>query len=250
MTAPKVYADFQNLDDFNRLRLTCAGTLEDLERQGLRLREGLVLTLYTDDADDLGRPDELRAEGVVHYDDDQRCWVAAIDWERLRHASDDEPLGPDRGPSRPSEGPLGRARGPHCPPIMPPVFSSNPPMPPTGGRLLVVSEESGVDREGHGAVIVGEGDRHRLVDELLRELLGRLGVAGVAAIAIEPIAPGLGGVAGRLAGGAAEDVDDVDLEVLADGVQGQDLAEVVLELDLGGHRGQLGLALGLEDLGA
>ena len=25
MATPKVYADFQNLDDFNRLRLTCAG---------------------------------------------------------------------------------------------------------------------------------------------------------------------------------------------------------------------------------
>jgi hypothetical protein len=89
MTAPKVYADFQNLDDSNRLRLTCAGTLRDLEQQGIRLREGLVLTVYTDDADDLGRPDELRAEGIVHYDDDRQCWVAAIDWDDLRHASDD-----------------------------------------------------------------------------------------------------------------------------------------------------------------
>ena len=35
MSAPKVYADFQNLDDVNRLRLTCAGTHRDLERQQL-----------------------------------------------------------------------------------------------------------------------------------------------------------------------------------------------------------------------
>ena len=68
MTHPKIYADFQNLDDANRLRLTCAGTLQDLERQGVHLQEGLVLTFYTDDADDQGQPDELRAEGVVHYD--------------------------------------------------------------------------------------------------------------------------------------------------------------------------------------
>ena len=45
MALPKVYADFQNLDDENRLRLTCAGTTEDLRRQGISLRDGLVLTL-------------------------------------------------------------------------------------------------------------------------------------------------------------------------------------------------------------
>jgi hypothetical protein len=89
MTAPKVYADFQNLDDANRLRLTCAGTLRDLERQGIRLRDGLILSLYTDDADDRGRPDELRAEGVVHYDEAGQCWVASVDWGDLRHASDE-----------------------------------------------------------------------------------------------------------------------------------------------------------------
>jgi hypothetical protein len=25
----------------------------------------------------------------VHYDEGQRCWVAAIDWGSLRHASDE-----------------------------------------------------------------------------------------------------------------------------------------------------------------
>jgi hypothetical protein len=68
MCIPRVYADFQNLDDLNRLRLTCAGTLRDLERQGVALCEGLALTLYTDDEDDQGQPDELRAEGVVQYE--------------------------------------------------------------------------------------------------------------------------------------------------------------------------------------
>lgn len=98
MTTPRVYADFQNLDDANRLRLTCAGTLQGLERQGIQLHEGLVLTFCTDDADDLGQPDELRAEGVVQYDEDQRCWVAAIDWDELRHASDDVPADSLPGP--------------------------------------------------------------------------------------------------------------------------------------------------------
>jgi hypothetical protein len=90
MATPRVYADFHNLDDCNRLRLTCAGTLQDLKRQAIELQEGLVLTFYTDDADDQGRPDELRLEGVVHYDPDGQCWVAAVDWAALRHASDEQ----------------------------------------------------------------------------------------------------------------------------------------------------------------
>jgi hypothetical protein len=88
-----VYADFQNLDNANRVRLTCAGTLQDLVRQGLQLQQGLVLTLYSDDADDQCQPDELGAEGVVHYDTDGQCWVATIDWATIRHASQEEGAG-------------------------------------------------------------------------------------------------------------------------------------------------------------
>jgi hypothetical protein len=89
MANPRVYADFQNLDDCNRVRLTCAGTREDLARQGLELHEGLLLTLYSDDADDAGQPDELRVEGRVHYHAEEKCWVAAVDWAALHHASDE-----------------------------------------------------------------------------------------------------------------------------------------------------------------
>jgi len=97
MTLPKIYADFQNLDDSNRLRLTCAGTLQDLQRQGIQLQEGQVLTFYSDDADDQGRPDELRVEGLVHYNKDERCWVATIDWAAIRHASEEESQDTKRG---------------------------------------------------------------------------------------------------------------------------------------------------------
>jgi hypothetical protein len=46
-----------------------------------------------DDADDEGRPDELLVEGVVHYDEAGRSWVADIDWSAVRHASDDRKPG-------------------------------------------------------------------------------------------------------------------------------------------------------------
>jgi hypothetical protein len=90
MTLPRIYADFQNLDDNNRLRLTCAGTTQDLRRHGLELQAGQVFTFYTDDADEQGQPDELRVEGVVHYDRMEQCWVAAVDWRDLRHASEEK----------------------------------------------------------------------------------------------------------------------------------------------------------------
>ena len=89
MTGPRLYADFQNLDDFNRIRLTCAGTLADLSRQQIELRDGMAVTLYTDDADDAGQPDELLADGVVRYHGEEKCWVAEVDWSALRHNSDE-----------------------------------------------------------------------------------------------------------------------------------------------------------------
>ena len=89
MAPPRVYADFQNIDEANRLRLTCAGTQQDLAHHGIQLHEGLVLTFYSDDADDHGQSDELRVEGVVHYDPDGHCWVATIDWAAMHHASEE-----------------------------------------------------------------------------------------------------------------------------------------------------------------
>ncbi len=100
MSSPRAYADFQNLDDANRLRLTCAGTWQDLERQQIELRDGLRLPFYTDDADDDGNPDELLVDGVVHYDSVGQVWVATVDWQAVRHTSDEvkEPRAPRNGP--------------------------------------------------------------------------------------------------------------------------------------------------------
>jgi hypothetical protein len=94
---PRVYADFQNLDDENRIRLTCTGTRRDLERQGIELREGMALTLYADDANDRGQSDEMLAAAIVHYDEAEECWVAAIDWNAIRRASE-KPTADGRDP--------------------------------------------------------------------------------------------------------------------------------------------------------
>lgn len=106
MSPPRVYADFHNLDDSNRLRLTCAGTLADLLKQGIELREGLALTFYMDDADDLGQPDDLLVDGVVQYHAEGRAWVASVDWSKVRHDSE-EKLGRNGAGAPGMPGPVG-----------------------------------------------------------------------------------------------------------------------------------------------
>lgn len=84
----RIYVDFQKVDDEGRLLLSCAGTLRDLARHGVELRDGLTLTFYSDDADDEGKPDDLIVEGSVQYDEEARCWTATIDWQAIKHTSD------------------------------------------------------------------------------------------------------------------------------------------------------------------
>jgi hypothetical protein len=88
MVEPKVYADFHNADAQGRLRLNCVGTVEDLARQGITLREGMSLLFYSDDLDAKGQLDELLVEGVVSFSEEEHCWVATIDWAAIHHASE------------------------------------------------------------------------------------------------------------------------------------------------------------------
>jgi hypothetical protein len=120
MSKPKVYADFHNLDDSNRLRLTCAGTIADLARQGIELQEGMALTFYMDDADDQGQADELRTDGIIHYDKCDGYWFASVDWSAVHHCSDEgNSMSAVPGASGPApageNGPTKRGSGQHSP---------------------------------------------------------------------------------------------------------------------------------------
>jgi hypothetical protein len=72
---PIIYADFNNADRAGRLRLNCAGTIEDLSRQGIQLREGMHLTLHDE---------ELEADGEAHFSSEEQIWVARINWQMIR----------------------------------------------------------------------------------------------------------------------------------------------------------------------
>jgi hypothetical protein len=58
MHTPIVFADFSNADSRGRIRLNCAGSLDDISRQGLRLRDGMELIVHDE---------ELNADGTAHY---------------------------------------------------------------------------------------------------------------------------------------------------------------------------------------
>jgi hypothetical protein len=53
--------------------------VEDLARHQIVLRDGLLLTLYSE---------ELAVEGHVEYSTDENLWVAVSDWNAIREEAD------------------------------------------------------------------------------------------------------------------------------------------------------------------
>ena len=79
MSYPRIFADFHNADEQGRLRLNCVGTIEDLSRQNIKLQNGQLLTLYSE---------ELEVDGAVQYSEEESIWVAGIDWQLIREVED------------------------------------------------------------------------------------------------------------------------------------------------------------------
>ncbi|MGQ9872426.1 hypothetical protein [Leptodesmis sp.] len=75
MSLSRVFVDFHNADDQGRLRLNCIGTIEDLARQQAELEDGQQLVLYSE---------ELEVDGVVQFSEEEKIWVATIDWNQIR----------------------------------------------------------------------------------------------------------------------------------------------------------------------
>ena len=75
MPEQSLYADFNNADPVGRVRLNVVGTILDLSRLGLILRDGLRVRVHDE---------ELEADGEVRYSTDEHIWVAEIDWAAVR----------------------------------------------------------------------------------------------------------------------------------------------------------------------
>jgi hypothetical protein len=74
---PKIYGDFQNVDDYRRIRLSVAGSQEDIASLGLTLKEGMEIEV-TD-------THSLSADGIVRFSIGENIWVAEIDWKNLKY---------------------------------------------------------------------------------------------------------------------------------------------------------------------
>jgi hypothetical protein len=75
MSLARIFVDFHNADKHGRLRLNCIGTIEDLARQQTELENGQQLMLYGED---------LEIDGIVQFSEEERIWVAVIDWDQIR----------------------------------------------------------------------------------------------------------------------------------------------------------------------
>lgn len=70
---PVIRVDFQNSDKGGNVRLNTVGSVQDLSRQGIVLREGLVLRLVDG---------ELTATGRVTRSEED-LWAAVVDWNEV-----------------------------------------------------------------------------------------------------------------------------------------------------------------------
>jgi len=74
MSAPRIYADFNNADSKGRLRLITEGSLSDIKSQNLKMEEGMLVIVYDD---------ELSANAEVTFSKEEKIWVAKIDWAQI-----------------------------------------------------------------------------------------------------------------------------------------------------------------------
>ncbi|MEG4803262.1 hypothetical protein QUB63_11065 [Microcoleus sp. ARI1-B5] len=79
MSHPRIFADFHNADEQGRLRPNCVGTIEDLRIQNIKLQNGKLLTIYSE---------ELEVDGAVQYSQEESMRVAVIDWKLFRQVDD------------------------------------------------------------------------------------------------------------------------------------------------------------------
>lgn len=71
----KIFADFNNADAYGRIRLNAKGTLEDIMNVNLLLHDEVKVIL--DDSDG------LRTVGCIEFSDEEKIWVAKINWDAI-----------------------------------------------------------------------------------------------------------------------------------------------------------------------
>jgi len=90
---PVIYVDFNEMVSHDVVALSQTDVRKDVSGRDVHLREGLPISIYMDDIDENGKPDNLVAEGVVvPREKDWRFsvvkWFCKIGPNGIRHESD------------------------------------------------------------------------------------------------------------------------------------------------------------------
>src|SRR5262245_44264645 len=85
--SPPILVDFTRVDRHGRLCLDIPGTVRELDRYGITLREGVRLVVYEDDGNDDDVVDDLIGVATATFDDEEGRWVG-IGWKETLHFSD------------------------------------------------------------------------------------------------------------------------------------------------------------------
>lgn len=83
----KLWADFNAPSDFG-LRLNCLGTIKDLERQNLKLEEGMELLLWDEDYNEEYERDDLIVKATARYNSKNSIWEGEFEWNEIKHESE------------------------------------------------------------------------------------------------------------------------------------------------------------------
>ena len=78
MDIAKLFADFNNADRQGRVRLNTNGTFADIKRLNIELKENMQVFLDDDDS--------LTTIGNIKYSDEEKIWVAEINWNNIHHS--------------------------------------------------------------------------------------------------------------------------------------------------------------------
>jgi hypothetical protein len=70
-----IYVDFHNINPEGAVRLNTIGTIKDLNRQGVVLKNGLVVRLYCE---------ELEVTGTVEFAESEHLWAARFNPKEIK----------------------------------------------------------------------------------------------------------------------------------------------------------------------
>jgi hypothetical protein len=73
----RIYADFNDCDEHDRVMLNCVGSLRDIEQHKNILADGMTVVLYM--------TDEFEVSGTLCFHETWEIWMGIPDWKTIRY---------------------------------------------------------------------------------------------------------------------------------------------------------------------